>query len=140
MSCLGQNLSRVYAYMILNEGIPISTYVFYVYHNCYSLQESHGDRFSVLPSSGEIVATRPLDREEQAMYNLVVIAKDQGIPPKSSSASVIVYVDDVNDNTPAFEQSSYSVTIADSSTSGKLTNIENDMKSVILFNLKSQIS
>ena len=140
MSCLGQNLSRVYAYMILNEGIPISTYVFYVYHNSYSLQESHGDRFSVLPSSGEIVATRPLDREEQAMYNLVVIAKDQGIPPKSSSASVIVYVDDVNDNTPAFEQSSYSVTIADSSTSGKLTNIENDMKSVILFNLKSQIS
>ena len=87
-------------------------------HIRYHLEDSKGDRFTVLPSSGEIIATRPLDREQQAEYHLVVVATDQGIPPRSSSCSVIVYVDDVNDNTPAFEQAPYSQTIMDPTNSG----------------------
>ncbi|KAL8587634.1 hypothetical protein ACOMHN_045323 [Nucella lapillus] len=84
----------------------------------YHLKDSQGDSFTVLPSSGEIIATRPLDREQQSQYHLVVIATDQGIPPRSSSCSVNVYVDDVNDNTPAFEQASYAQTIVDPTNSG----------------------
>ena len=87
-------------------------------HIRYHLEDSKGDRFTVLPSSGEIIATRPLDREQQAEYHLVVVATDQGIPPRSSSCRVIVYVDDVNDNTPAFEQAPYSQTIMDPTNSG----------------------
>nr|KAG5699632.1 hypothetical protein BaRGS_005080 [Batillaria attramentaria] len=84
----------------------------------YRLEDTQRDRFTVLPSTGEILTTQSLDREESAEYHLVVIATDQGIPPKSSSCSVIIYVDDENDNSPAFEQASYSQTIMDPSDPG----------------------
>ncbi|KAL8624020.1 hypothetical protein ACOMHN_041610 [Nucella lapillus] len=84
----------------------------------YQLQSSEGDHFTVLPGSGEILTTRPLDREDQAQYRLTLVTTDQGIPPLSASCHVIVYVDDVNDNAPAFEQSSYSQTIGDPTSAG----------------------
>ncbi|XP_076446003.1 cadherin-related tumor suppressor-like [Babylonia areolata] len=84
----------------------------------YQLESSEGGRFTVLPGTGRILTTRSLDREQHAHHHLVVMATDQGIPPKSASCHVIVYVDDVNDNAPAFEQAAYSKTIGDPTTAG----------------------
>lgn len=59
-----------------------------------------------------------LDREEISKYNLTIVATDKGTPPRSSSASLIIYVNDVNDHEPVFEKSEYSVVLSELSPPG----------------------
>ena len=61
------------------------------------------EMFSLDSSSGEIYVNNVLDRELQDKYNLIVIAKDSGVIPLSSSVKVTVYVIDVNDNAPKIQ-------------------------------------
>ncbi|KAK4875010.1 hypothetical protein RN001_011432 [Aquatica leii] len=68
---------------------------------------------SVDSHSGWIYTTRELDREEQAKYVFQVIASDQGVPPQSASASVIIIVQDINDNDPVFEPKIYESVVAE---------------------------
>uniref|UniRef100_A0A4W3IGZ8 Protocadherin-16 n=1 Tax=Callorhinchus milii TaxID=7868 RepID=A0A4W3IGZ8_CALMI len=73
-----------------------------------------GGYFRVHPESGDILAADPrlcLDRERQAAFLLVVEARDLGEPPLSSTASVLLLVDDVNDNEPIFERQVYSASV-----------------------------
>ncbi|GAB1604102.1 protocadherin beta-15-like [Argonauta hians] len=58
-----------------------------------------------------IVLDQRLDREKEDHYNIEVIAKDQGNPPKQSILNVKIFIEDVNDNTPQFTQSIYNVSI-----------------------------
>ncbi|KAJ3589902.1 hypothetical protein NHX12_010743, partial [Muraenolepis orangiensis] len=53
-------------------------------------------RFSLNPNTA-------LDREEQEVFNLTVVAEDHGAPPLSTSQVLRVQVIDVNDETPAFQ-------------------------------------
>lgn len=48
-----------------------------------------------------------------------MIAKDQGVLPLSASASVIINVQDINDNDPVFEQDIYEAIIAEDDSPGK---------------------
>lgn len=52
----------------------------------------------------QITLVKALDRETTASYSLVVKAEDA---TNSVTATVTVTVDDSNDNTPTFTQSSY---------------------------------
>ncbi|TKS80775.1 Protocadherin Fat 4 [Collichthys lucidus] len=56
--------------------------------------------FAVDPSSGIFLVNSPLDRELLPMYNLTVLATDNGSPPATGTTNVIVTIDDVNDNAP----------------------------------------
>ncbi|XP_068133139.1 protocadherin-23 [Hyperolius riggenbachi] len=56
--------------------------------------------FSVEESTGIVRVSRPLDRENKALHQLVVQAKDGGSQPEISSVLVMVKVLDVNDNKP----------------------------------------
>ena len=56
--------------------------------------------FSLNTASGVLTVDKPLDRETFDRYNLIVSAKDQGIPRMSSNASVVIRVLDFNDNSP----------------------------------------
>lgn len=47
-----------------------------------------------------------------------VIAQDSGVPPKSDTASVIINVQDVNDNDPTFNPKNYDAVISESATPG----------------------
>ncbi|XP_064924055.1 cadherin-23 isoform X1 [Columba livia] len=62
--------------------------------------------------TGEI-ATRPSppDRERQSFYSLVVTVEDEGNPSLSATTTVYVTILDENDNTPAFQQQLYEVTL-----------------------------
>lgn len=60
-----------------------------------------------LKPNGWIFIKQSLDREQQEVYRFVVVATDRGSPPKSSTADVVVYVDDINDNNPKFTLPSY---------------------------------
>ncbi|KAK7789529.1 hypothetical protein R5R35_000833 [Gryllus longicercus] len=63
--------------------------------------------------SGWIYTTRELDREEQSRYQFQVIAQDGGTPSKSATASVVITVQDVNDNDPVFEPKLYEAVVSE---------------------------
>lgn len=64
--------------------------------------------FTIDYQTGLITTTgRKLDRENQAEHILEITISDDGTPPLSSTTQVIVTVEDVNDNTPIFEESFY---------------------------------
>ncbi|KAK6642111.1 hypothetical protein RUM44_013834 [Polyplax serrata] len=56
--------------------------------------------FRINPSTGDIYATKPLDRETKSSYELVAEARDQGVPPRSFRVPVRIHVADLNDNSP----------------------------------------
>ncbi|NWI17698.1 CELR3 protein, partial [Crypturellus soui] len=64
-----------------------------------------------IDSSGLILLEKELDRETQEIYNLTVIASDQGQPVLSTALNLTVIVDDVNDNPPVFGSSRYEVDV-----------------------------
>ena len=57
----------------------------------------------VLPS-GEIVSDKEFDRENTPKLAVTVYARDKGVPPRNSSTTVVITINDVNDVTPAFSQ------------------------------------
>ncbi|KAK4297732.1 hypothetical protein Pmani_029851, partial [Petrolisthes manimaculis] len=67
--------------------------------------------FSLDVSSGKLTTRTKLDREAMPKYEIKVVAKDQGIPPLSSTATVMLEVQDVNDNSPEFYPQKYFVVV-----------------------------
>ena len=59
-----------------------------------------GDAFKIDQITGTIRTVKRLDRETIPQYRLTVTATDQGVPPMSGNATVIVNLDDINDNPP----------------------------------------
>jgi len=68
----------------------------------YSLARGSDDMFQINPMSGVLKVMQVLDREDQAEYELTVMATDKGVVPISSSVTVTVQVTDENDNPPFF--------------------------------------
>ena len=65
-------------------------------------------RFTIDSRTGSISTTTSLDRETQDLYNLTLQTKDGGSPPRATNATLIVTVEDINDNSPYFDPSTYS--------------------------------
>ncbi|XP_037068712.1 protocadherin Fat 1-like [Pollicipes pollicipes] len=86
----------------------------------YSLVEEDDDDARLLldPRTGVLTLGRPLDREQQAMFNISVRATDGGTPQLSSTATVILLVQDVNDNAPEFTKKLYHATALENTTVG----------------------
>lgn len=63
--------------------------------------------------TGWIFTTRDLDWEEANLYEFAVVAHDNGTPPLSSSANVIIRVQDLNDNSPVFEPKIYETRVSE---------------------------
>ncbi|XP_066572380.1 protocadherin alpha-C2-like [Amia ocellicauda] len=68
----------------------------------------------------DLVLKKALDREEQAVHNLILTAIDGGVPAQSGTASITVRVLDTNDNAPQFDQQMYTVNITENSPIGTL--------------------
>ncbi len=60
------------------------------------------DAFTIDGSTGQLSLSMPLDYERTESYRLTVRAQDGGSPPKSNSTTVLIRVNDVNDNYPRF--------------------------------------
>ncbi|XP_055459619.1 protocadherin beta-18-like, partial [Psammomys obesus] len=58
-----------------------------------------------------LVTERPLDRESRAEYNITISVSDMGTPRLTTQHAITVQVSDVNDNAPAFTQSSYTLSV-----------------------------
>lgn len=68
----------------------------------------------------DLVLSGNLDREEQAVYNLILTAVDGGVPARSGTASIIINVLDINDNAPVFSQPVFTVNITENSAAGSV--------------------
>ncbi|KAM4555289.1 protocadherin-18b isoform 2-T2 [Odontesthes bonariensis] len=68
----------------------------------------------------ELVVMRELDREEQSSYQLQLTALDNGVPPKSGSTLLKISISDSNDNSPAFDEQAYMISLLENSPLGTL--------------------
>lgn len=69
-------------------------------------------------SLGELRTLALLDREEQAVYNLLVKATDGG--GRSCQAAIVLTLEDVNDNAPEFTADPYTITVFENTEPGTL--------------------
>ncbi|KAL3276606.1 hypothetical protein HHI36_011978 [Cryptolaemus montrouzieri] len=77
----------------------------------YAFIDSFNNHFKMESDSGIVTLAKPLDRELRAMYNLTIQAVDQGSPQLSSVTTLIVNVQDINDNPPEFSNKYYFATV-----------------------------
>ncbi|XP_036168193.1 protocadherin gamma-B2 isoform X20 [Myotis myotis] len=66
----------------------------------------------------KLVTDGALDREQTPEYSVTITAIDRGKPPLSSSRSVTLYIRDVNDNAPVFQQPAYLVHVPENNPPG----------------------
>ncbi|KAM8749513.1 protocadherin-8 [Acanthopagrus schlegelii] len=59
----------------------------------------------------ELVLMKELDRETQSSYTVDLVATDGGNPFRSGSTKITIKVTDFNDNSPVFDQNSFSVSL-----------------------------
>ncbi|XP_049324686.1 protocadherin gamma-C5-like isoform X11 [Astyanax mexicanus] len=75
----------------------------------------------------ELVLEKALDREKQSTHSLILTAVDGGTPARSGSTTIIIRVQDSNDNSPVFEKNSYKVRIP-----------ENTPKTTVILTVKAK--
>ena len=76
----------------------------------YSL-EAHVEKYFQIDQRGLISALVRIDRELTDSFKFYVMAKDRGSPRRSSSAQVIITIDDLNDERPIFSKSLYTFSV-----------------------------
>ena len=98
--------------------------------------------FDVISTSGEIVVANEIDFELGGVYDLVVMATDSApVDRLSSEANVTIFILDRNDNTPVFQQTSYTAFIPEDSIPGDLvltvnaTDADSGTNAELLFSL-----
>ena len=78
----------------------------------YSITSGNSNNnFAINSTSGMITVSGDIDREVVGEYRLTVRAQDGGNPARSDVSTVIITVLDVNDNSPVFQRSSYSISV-----------------------------
>ncbi|XP_055980788.1 protocadherin alpha-4 isoform X7 [Sorex fumeus] len=75
-------------------------------------------KFHVDPISGEILVKGYIDYEESKSYEIPVEASDNGQPPFSGHCTVMVGIEDINDNIPGIEFKSLSLPIRENAPLG----------------------
>ncbi|CAL8308671.1 protocadherin alpha-C2 [Gadus morhua] len=68
----------------------------------------------------ELLVSQPLDRETTSRYEITLRVRDRGSPPLGENETLILEVLDINDNAPAFPQSSYTIHVAENNALGAL--------------------
>lgn len=88
------------------------------YYLSPSVERKYPNTFTLDAITGQLSAATELDREKIPLYEIQVIAKDQGYPAQSSTATVFLKVLDANDNDPVFYPQRYFESIREDATVG----------------------
>ncbi|XP_062342189.1 protocadherin gamma-C5-like [Osmerus eperlanus] len=90
----------------------------------YSINENAHFVLNIKTQDGtkipELVLKTQLDREKQAVHQLVLTAVDGGNPTRSGTSEVTVVVLDNNDNEPLFEKAFYELSVPENTQIGTL--------------------
>ncbi|XP_052633680.1 protocadherin-23 [Harpia harpyja] len=70
-----------------------------------------GGYFTLNNTSGKLLVTRSLDREDVSNFTLVIECRDLGSPSRSSTAQLTLTVLDENDHNPLFAKSQYQISV-----------------------------
>lgn len=98
----------------VKENVPVGTTIYRVrardpdtgpngeitYQLSRHTQQNYGNLFLIDSTTGEIIVQSPLDYEKGAIYLLSVTARDSGPDSLPAQSTVVVRVQDVNDNAP----------------------------------------
>uniref|UniRef100_UPI00398F6B88 protocadherin-10-like n=1 Tax=Pristiophorus japonicus TaxID=55135 RepID=UPI00398F6B88 len=68
--------------------------------------------------TAELLLEKPLDRERQSSFQLILTATDGGDPQRSGATRIVITVLDSNDNAPAFDHEVYKVSLVENSPRG----------------------
>ena len=79
---------------------------------------SYSDRFGINSTSGEVYISDMFDRENVSSIELTVLAIDDGVVPLTGIATIQIYINDSNDNTPVFNESVYRVQVVENAPIG----------------------
>ncbi|XP_065673349.1 cadherin EGF LAG seven-pass G-type receptor 2 isoform X3 [Hydra vulgaris] len=74
--------------------------------------------FSLDPLTGALKVLNRLDYEVKKSYTFFVVASDHGVPQRSDQVSVTIDVENINDNSPHFKNSSYIISISEDAIRG----------------------
>lgn len=115
----------------LLEGLPVSSSVIQVSafdrdsgrnkdltYEIVDMGKNETEFFKIDPLSGLLLTSQVLDYEITQEFLLKVIVRDNGTPPLSSEAQIIVNVIDVNDNPPNFSEPQYRASLDEMATCG----------------------
>nr|XP_048287423.1 cadherin-5 [Myodes glareolus]XP_048287432.1 cadherin-5 [Myodes glareolus] len=105
MSAVGTSIIRVTAVDADDPTVAGHATVMY--------QIVKGNEYFAIDNAGLIFTKdKNLDRETKAEYKIVVEARDaQGLRGESGTATVLIKLEDINDNFPIFTQSSYTFSV-----------------------------
>ena len=70
--------------------------------------------FHIDSRTGAVSSQQSLNHEHIALFEFLVLSRDQGDPARSSVTKVKVSVLDVNDERPVFEKHNYEITLTES--------------------------
>ncbi|CAN2390734.1 homophilic cell adhesion via plasma membrane adhesion molecules, partial [Pristimantis euphronides] len=84
--------------------------------NAYFSLEVQKDKHQ--SESLEVVLKEPLDREKEPLLNLTLTAFDGGKPKLNGTTQLMISIQDVNDNAPAFSQSVYETYLLENAPKG----------------------
>ncbi|KAL1023572.1 hypothetical protein UPYG_G00042580 [Umbra pygmaea] len=108
-------------------------------HISYELQGPGAELFTIDPDTGEMKTHKPLDREAQEQYQVMVRAMDGG--GRYCEAAVHLTVEDANDNAPQFNSDPYSITVFENTEVGTFvarllaTDLDTGLNGDILYSL-----
>ena len=81
-------------------------------------------RFTINSSTGEVFTNSKFDRESEDILDIEVLAIDNGLGPRTGRATVRVYLQDINDNPPVFNESVYNSSVIENAENGTVvTNV-----------------
>ena len=69
------------------------------------------NHFAIDNTSGAITVNGEIDREAIGEYTLTIRAQDGGNPARSDVSTVVITVNDINDNNPVFQRSTYAIDV-----------------------------
>ncbi|NXX13626.1 CAD15 protein, partial [Podargus strigoides] len=76
------------------------------------LEQGTTGMFSINATTGEICTAQPgLDRETVGVYNLTVQAADMSGDGLTTTATAVIYLEDINDNPPEFTKEEFSMEV-----------------------------
>lgn len=86
----------------------------------YSLSGDKADTFRIDQNTGEITTATILDRETISVYSITLMAQDSSTTePKATAVNLTIIVNDENDNSPTFKQTSFIINVPDHIKSGQ---------------------
>lgn len=99
--------------------------------------EGAGTIFVIDANSGDLHATRSLDREEKPLYSLraQAVNKKTGVPLEPET-EFIVKLHDINDNEPKFDKEVYTASVPERSHIGKIRQLQKQPLKVLWVHMK----